>query len=833
MMLFDQRTRTPVSSALSRTIMRRLLLSTALSLAAARPAHAGATSPADSILTSRQSPAVAPATGGVYDGRAGQVRVKPPRLEETGSTVDGNLVEPQWKDAALLTGFSQFSPLDGVPAEDSTEVYVWYSATAIHFGIRAFEPHGTPHATLADRDRIASDDNVQLLLGTFNDGRQATVFGVNPLGVQLDGVLVETNASRGNDWASKATSRDQADLSPDFVFDSKGHLTSYGYEVEVRVPFKSLKYASAAEQSWGLNVVRIVQHSKHEDSWVPAKRASLSFLGQSGALDGLVDMHRGLVVDITPEVTQRTSGLPVDDANGRGWTYTAGNPQIGATVRWGVTNNLTLNGTANPDFSQIESDAGQFQFDPRRALYFTEKRPFFLDGSELFDTPHNLVYTRRIVQPVAAAKLTGKLSGMNIAFLTAVDGRAGSRSPARDHALYNIVRLQRDIGGQSRIGMTYTDRLEGARYNRVADIDGRYVFRSIYSVQGQYARSFTKSDGGPFAAPLWSAVLSRNGKVFGVRYSIDGVDERFRALSGFIGRGGIATVGLDHRFTYTAAPGRWLETFSFSPVLYGTWRYQKFVTRGDAIEKLLHFNLAATMRGGWSGSFSLLTETFGFDPGLYANYRILRGPGDTIPFTGTARIPNQDWALSASTPEWKRMSASALYLWGRDENFFEWQSADIVYANYALHLRPTDKLRVNGSYQVQRYARREDGSVVGDFRIPRLKVEYQLRRAIFVRLVGEYDSGRQDALRDAGRTELPLLVNGAPSLARTDSRFRGDFLFSYQPVPGTVFFLGYGAAYADTRPAAELFGFPRSLGLAGYSRTDDALFVKASYLLRL
>jgi hypothetical protein len=543
-------------------------------------------------------------------------------------------------------------------------------------------------------------------------------------------------------------------------------------------------------------------------------------------------MHRGLVVDITPEVTQRTIGLPAT-GTGRGWSYKAANPQVGATVRWGITNNLTLNGTANPDFSQIESDAGQFQFDPRRALYFTEKRPFFLDGSELFETPHNLVYTRRIVKPVAAAKLAGRLSGMNVAFLTAVDGKDGSVT-GRDHALYDIMRLQRDVGEQSRIGMTYTDRVEGARYNRVADVDGRYVFGSIYSVQGQYAHSFTKGDTGPMAAaPLWNTVLSRNGKVFGLRYSLDGVDERFRAQSGFIGRGGIVTMGLDHRFTYTAPQGKWLETFSFSPVLYGTWRYHRFMAQGDAIEKLLHFNFAATMRGGWSGSLSLLTETFGFDPGLYADYRILRGPGDTIAFTGTPRIPNQDWALSASTPEWKRMSANALYLWGHDENFLEWQSANIVYANFGLNLRPTDKLRANASYQVQSYARREDGSVVGDFRIPRLKVEYQLQRAIFVRLVGEYDSGRQAALRDAGRTELPLLINGALSPARTDSRFRGDFLFSYQPVPGTVFFLGYGAAYADTRPGAELFSFPRSLGLAGYSRTDDALFVKGSYLLRL
>jgi hypothetical protein len=768
----------------------------------------------------------------VYDGRSGQTRVKPPRLEETGSDVDGSLGEAQWTSASLLTGFSQFSPVDGVPSEDSTEVLVWYSPTAIHFGIRAYEPHGAVRATLANRDNISSDDNIQLLLGTFNDGRQAMVFGLNPLGVQMDGMLIETNAARANDFMSKATSRDQADLSPHYLIESKGRLTAYGYEIEVRVPFKSLKYPNGDAQTWGLNVVRIVQHSGHEDSWAPAKRASLSFLGQSGVVEGMTDLRRGLVVDITPEITQRTTGAPTA-VGGDGWNYAAGKPQVGGTVRWGVTNNMTLNATANPDFSQVESDAGQFAFDPRQALYFTEKRPFFLDGSEQFAAPHNLIYTRRIVQPVAAAKLAGKMAGTNIAVLSAVDRKTGALY-GEDNPVYNILRVRRDFGGRSQLGATYTDRIEGASYNRVGALDGRYVFGGIYSVQGLYAQSSSRFDAATtLNGPLWNSVLSRNGKAFGIRYSIDGISDRFRTQTGFIGRGGLVTANFDHRFTWTAPAGRWLESVSFSPVFVSRWGYQRFIDHGDAIEKLVHLNLAAAARGGWNGGFGLLTETFGFDPKLYANYRILRGPGDTIAFRGVGRIPNQDWVASLSTPEWQKLSANALYLWGHDENFFEWQSANIIYASYGLTLRPSQKLRADASYQVQSYRRRPEGTMVGEFRIPRLKVEYQLDRAIFFRLVGEYQSGVQDALIDAGRTGLPLIVDGALSPGFVDSRFRGDFLFSYAPMPGTVFFLGYGAGYADTRADPRPYSFPRSLGLRGYDRQDDALFIKASYLLRL
>jgi hypothetical protein len=140
--------------------------------------------------------------------------VRSPRLDEVGLRIDASLDEPQWKQAATLTGFSQFSPRDGIPAEDSTEVFVWYSPTAIHFGVRAYEPHGAVHATLGDRDKIFSDDRIELLIGTFHDGRQAVVLGVNPLGVQMDGTLVENNQARGGGSGGSTNSREFPDLSP-------------------------------------------------------------------------------------------------------------------------------------------------------------------------------------------------------------------------------------------------------------------------------------------------------------------------------------------------------------------------------------------------------------------------------------------------------------------------------------------------------------------------------------------------------------------------------------------------------------------------------------------
>ena len=790
----------------------------------------------------------APVQGQPYDGRKHQLEVRPPRFEGA-LTVDGRLDEPQWREAAVLTGFSQFSPVDGEPAQDSTHVLVWYSSTAIHFGVQAYESHrgagGGPavNATLADRDRIESNDHVQLLLGTFDDGRQATVIGVNPLGVQSDGTLVETGRVSSGGFDGATVTREAADLSPDFLYQSKGRVTDGGYEVEVSVPFRSLRYQPGLEQRWGINVVRRVQHSGYEDTWAPTRRGAASFLAQSGRLVGLTDLRRGLVLDVTPAVTQRTAGraraAPDPTTADARWRYVGEPAELGGNVRWGITNNLTLNGTVNPDFSQVEADAGQFAFDPRSALFFAERRPFFLDGIEQFAVPSNLIYTRRVVRPLAAAKLTGNVSGTAVAFLSAVDDTVSSRTGAY-HPVFNVLRVQRDLGAQSRVGVAYTDKVDGADYNRVADVDARLVFGGVYSTQIQLAGSVDRRDGRTTRAPLWNARLARAGRTFGARYELSGVARDFRAGSGFISRPGIVNATVSHRLTRPGARGAALESATGELVLYGTWQYEDFVRGGEILDRKLHLNGNAQLRGGWRAGASVLVETFGFDSLLYRDYAVERPRGDgsgaldTLPFTPAARaatrdIPNLDYVLSLDTPQFEHFSGSAFLLWGRDENFFEWASSDILFATLAADWRPSERLRLNATYQVQRFDRRTDGSTVGVRRIPRLKAEYQIARPVFVRLVGQYDASRQDALRDESRSGFPLLVendDGMLVLAGPEERdsFRGDVLFSYQPNPGTVVFAGYGSTLDDADPR---------LGRRALERSEDSFFLKLSYLFRL
>jgi hypothetical protein len=761
-----------------------------------------------------------------YSGRDHQLDVRIPRFEAD-AAIDGDLTDSVWARAARLTGFSQYSPDDGVPAADSTQVLIWYSATAIHFGIRAFERHGRPTLTLANRDQIFGDDNVQILLGTFHDGKQALMFAVNPLGVQGDGSLIEgANVTAGGFIGNAVVGREQPDLSPDFVFQSRGRVTDWGYEVEVRIPFKSLRYQPRQPQDWRLNIVREVKHSGFEDSWFPARRASATFIGQSGNLVGLSGMHRGLVMDLNPEATGKASGA----ATPGGYQYDLGNPQLGGNIRWGVSDNLTLNGTIKPDFSQVESDAGQLVFDPRQALFFPEKRPFFLEGSELFQVPQNLIYTRRIVQPVAAVKLTGTTFGTDIGLLSAVDQKFASAT-GTENPIYTILRAQKSLGPGSRVGLLYTDRIEGGDYNRVAEVDSRLVFKEIYGLTLQLAGSRTRVGGVTTTAPLWLSQFTVQHRIWGLRSVFAGISDQFRDASGFIGRAGIVHSYVDPSYTTYGRPGALLQRFTGDVLVDGIWQYQNFIHGRHLQDKKLHVNGNATLRGGWSVGAGYFVESFGYDSALYADKRLevphAGGGLDTVPFTGQPTITNGEYIVQIGTPQWKHFSGSGYFLQGHDENFFEWASADLLLLSVDLSYRPTERLRNSVSYFWQQVNRRTDGSLVNVGRVLRAKVEYQVARPLFVRVVGQYIQDKTDSLRDDSRTGAPILIAGPGGLTRAAASrtnlFHADVLLSYQPVPGTVVFAGYGSDMVDE----EAFRF------RGLRRTDDAFFVKLSYLFRL
>jgi hypothetical protein len=755
----------------------------------------------------------------------------PPRIEAT-ITVDGVLAEAPWQQAAKLSDFTQYSPADGRPAEQATEILLWYSPTAIHFGVRASAEPGSVRAHLTDRDRgIIPDDYIEIQLGTFNDGRSAFVFAVNPLGVQADGALVEGNTNRRSATETDRTGgREQPDLSPDYTFDSRGRVTDFGYEVEIRIPFRSIRYQAAERHDWSLQIIRKSAQSGREDTWAPARRDAASFLAQHGRITGLVGLSRGVVLELNPIVTSSIDGTPQPN----GWQYRGGRPDVGGNLKWGVSTNLTLNGTVNPDFSQVESDAGQVTPDPRRAVFFAEKRPFFLDGLEYFTTPSQVIYTRRIAAPTGALKLTGKASGTSFGLLSAIDGMETSPTGA-DRPIYNLLRVLRDIGGQSRLGIAYTDRIDGDNYNRVGQVDGRLVFGGINSLSFHGAVSRTRVGNETTTAPLWYLNLSRTGRTFGFNATFQGISDRFLAQSGFLSQGDLAQVSAGPSFTLYGRQGAFVERFNGSTTATFTWAYPKFQQGAPARDRQFWFNGSWALRGGWQVSSTLFIESFGFDERLFTDYRLevpTAAGLDTIPFGQKPRLPVGAVMVRARTPEIGGLAFDGFAAYGRDPNYLEWSKSEVIFSRLGFTFRPTEKLRFETGVPILIHYRRSDGSRVDGAILPRLKIEYQLSRAVFLRVVGEYQSLYQDDLRDEERTGYPILIRDPAdtvevfkrSLAtkRESNSLRVDWLFSFQPTPGTVFFAGYGSSLAE----AQAFRF------RGLARTRDGFFTKLSYLFR-
>lgn len=767
----------------------------------------------------------APDSGPVYSGRDHQLAIAVPRLEATVS-IDGVLDEPVWRQAARLSGFSQYRPVDGRPAEDSTVVLVWYAPDAIVFGIRGFEAHGAvTRATLADRDNIGADDQVQLLLDTFNDHRRALLFSVNPLGVQQDGVRSEGLAGAAGGSNAGFRFDGVVDLNPDFVYQSRGRLVPGGFEIEVRIPFKSLRYQSTATQNWGFQVVRVTQHSGYEDTWTPVVRANASFLIQSGSLEGLHDLRRGLVMDLTPEVTERVNGFPAS----AGYDYGHADEAIGGTLRWGVTQNLSLTATANPDFSQVEADVGQVTLNQRFALFFPEKRPFFLDGLEQFDTPNVLIYMRRIADPVAGVKLTGKVGHTGVAYLAAVD--AQSQSLHGDNPISNLLRLRRDLGQNSTVGVTYTDRIDGGDYNRVAGADARIIWRKIWFSEFVAVGSWTDDAlGGARAGHLWQATFyDRTGRSYGNHGDLTGISPDFVAAAGFVNRVDVVQARIFNRFTIYGKPGALLESANTFIGLNPVWRYDDFFKGKSTLEGTASQDVILTFRGGWGATTHWENDHFHFDAPAYAGYYTdsVGGSAFAVPH---ALYNLWTIAAGASTPN-RTFTAAVNTAYGATPLFAEASEGRAVQLTATAAWKPTTSLRTEASWVHARLTRAGGGGGRGWFsttNIPRLKIEYQLTRDIFFRYVGQYLAQQRDTLRDP-RTGTPLALDAGavartgPASAFTAIDFRNDFLFSYRPTPGTVFFFGYGASLGEAEP----FGFHQ------LTRSGDGFFLKASYLFRM
>nr|MBA3320522.1 hypothetical protein [Pyrinomonadaceae bacterium] len=449
---------------------------------------------------------------------------------ETAPTIDGQLGEREWQTAARFGNFLQTQPGDNVAPSNPTEVMMGYDAKHFYVAFRAWEEPGKVRATVARRDNIFDDDTVRVVLDTFNDERQAYILVFNPHGIQADGVLTE---GRGEDY------------SVDLVMDSKGVLTTDGYTVEVAIPFKSLRYEAGKDRPWGVHLFRRVKHNNNElISWMPIARERSGLLNQAGHITGMENISTTRQLELIPSLTLSQSGtrvrsIPVADITrdptlqdpGR---FVNGGIDLdpGLTAKFGLTPTTTLDFALNPDFAQVEADSTVVTANQRFPIFFPEKRPFFLERIDIFQTRLNVVNTRAIVDPDIAVKLTGRRGANTFGLLAASDNFPGFGAFTEDqrtdptlrrgverfldkNSYIGILRLRRDVGRQHNLGLIATTYNFIERHNHTAGFDGRFRLDQRTVVEFQALGTTSRRN---FFDPNLGRSLYRTGNGFGYSY---------------------------------------------------------------------------------------------------------------------------------------------------------------------------------------------------------------------------------------------------------------------------------------------------------------------------
>lgn len=417
--------------------------------------------------------------------------------------VDGELGDPGWVGAAVIDTFWETAPGNNVPPKVKTTAWVTYDDRNVYIAVKCDDPEPQKiRAPYADRDNvIGTDDNVAIFLDTRNDRRSAVELRVNPRGIQGDAVYNDANANE--------------DFSPDFFYDTAARITAEGWQAELRVPFSTLRYPSADPQAWGILVWRNYpceyRYALHSS---PIPRGGNCYICRSLELTGLTGLPSASHLVVAPYATTGQSGVPRDPADpAAGLVDEPVTFDAGGDLKWTPSASLAVDGTINPDFSQVEADVAQISVNTRFALFYPEKRPFFLESVDLLDTPIQAVYTRTITSPRWGARATGKVGSTAFTALVSQDrggglvivpGPAGSDFAPQDFGSYGAVARARHDLGSSFAGFLVTDReVDGGGYNRVLGPDFQWRLSGSDLLTGQALVSFTETPDRPDLSPDW------------------------------------------------------------------------------------------------------------------------------------------------------------------------------------------------------------------------------------------------------------------------------------------------------------------------------------------
>lgn len=526
-------------------------------------------------------------------------------------TLDGELDDLGWTGAARATGFSETFPTErGQPPVES-EVWVTYDEENLYIAFLAYDDPSTIRATLTDRDDMWNDDYFGILLDTYGDSQWAYFLFANPLGVQGD---------------SRFSTANGEDDGFDLVYETEGRVTDEGYQVEMAIPFESLRFPDRPEQSWKATFWRTrPRGSRATYSWAAMSREESCFLCQYGTLTGIAGVEPGGALEFLPyTVASQAAAIrdPADPDSGIG--DGDNEADAGLDIRYAHSSGLTVEGTLNPDFSQVESDVAQVDVNETFALFFPERRPFFQEGSELFQTWIEAVYTRQINDPDVAAKVLGRFGETTLAYLGGYDETSPILLPFEERSfvgqtgrsLSNILRYRRSLGGGSHVGALLTDRRlqasDGAGTTYGADLlwklDPRWQIEAqllgsrtvepddpsltegvngLTFDRGSHTAAF---DGETFSGHAAYASLERSARRWSLNFDYWTSSPTFRADNGFETRNDFHYVVLFNEWNWYPKAS-WIDRFGFDFDIEGTWNYDG-VLKEELYTPTVEFQLA-------------------------------------------------------------------------------------------------------------------------------------------------------------------------------------------------------------------------------------------------
>ena len=700
-------------------------------------------------------------------------------------TVDGVIDDAEWANAKpVVLPFETF-PGDNIQARVKTEALLGYDDKNLYVAIRAWDPDlRAIRAHLTDRDTAFSDDFAGIAIDTFNDERRAFEFFVNPAGVQMD---LTNNDLTGNE-----------DESWDAIWASAAKIHADRWEAEMTIPFSQIRFKHSADvQTWGIDILRIYpRDQRYRMGLHPQDRNRSCYVCQMSKLTGFRGITPGRNIEISPTVTsQRTDARP-----NLGSPFASGSfdTEPGLTAKWGVTPNLTLNAAINPDFSQVEADSPQLDINSTFALFFNEKRPFFLEGADLFETPFPAVYTRTIAAPDVGVKLTGKEGHHGGGVFIAQDattnllipGSQGSSLTTLDEKnIAAVLRYRYDVGKRSNVGALFTTRSAGDYSNRAAGVDWNFRVTDADTLRGQVLTSSTSYPAG-IAADFRQAD-SLSGQAAFARYrhssrnwywnaSYEYVGDDFRADSGFIPRVGYgqAIAGLERSFWPKKDQKTWWSRMYWG----GDWDRTTELRTGDVLEEEWETWFGI---GGPKQSFINIdvgTRDRFFNGVAFQNEKFLNVFGEIA--------PNKSLYFNVE------LNA------GNQIDFANTRPATRVRFAPYVRFKATRHLELRLGDQNERLY--VDGGRLYTADVAEFRAMYQFNVRMFVRAIVQYT----DVERDPSLYTFPV-----------DARSKRVFpqlLFSYKVNPQTVLFVGY----SSTRVANDTFDV---------TEADRTLFVKVGY----